>query len=329
MASGIDAKPYAIQAAKGAVADHLRTHGFTNFKIESTRAFETIFRIRYQIIGNPKISVVIANKDHREDLHRCISSVLEKSTYDNYEIIVVENNSTGQEIFSYYEELKDEERVKLVTYKGGFNYSAINNLGVSQASGEYVLLLNNDTEVISVNWLEELLMYAQREDVGAVGGKLYYADKTIQHAGVVIGLGAHRTAGHTHYKQPRQNLGYMGRLCYAQNVSAVTGACLMVKKKVYEAAGGLDESFAVSLNDVDFCLKLREKGLLNVFTPFAELYHYESASRGLDDTGEKAERYNAESAHFREKWKKALAAGDPYYNPNFSLDRSDFSLKVK
>lgn len=329
VASGIDAKPYAIQAAKGAVADHLRTHGFTNFKIESTRAFETIFRIRYQIIGNPKISVVIANKDHREDLHRCISSVLEKSTYDNYEIIVVENNSTGQEIFSYYEELKDEERVKLVTYKGGFNYSAINNLGVSQASGEYVLLLNNDTEVISVNWLEELLMYAQREDVGAVGGKLYYADKTIQHAGVVIGLGAHRTAGHTHYKQPRQNLGYMGRLCYAQNVSAVTGACLMVKKKVYEAAGGLDESFAVSLNDVDFCLKLREKGLLNVFTPFAELYHYESASRGLDDTGEKAERYNAESAHFREKWKKALAAGDPYYNPNFSLDRSDFSLKVK
>ena len=329
VASGIEAKPYAIQAAKGAVADHLRTHGFTNFKIESTRAFETIFRIRYQIMGNPKISIVIANKDHREDLRRCIASVLEKSTYDNYEIIVVENNSVEPETFACYKELTDEARVKLVTYKGGFNYSAINNLGVSQASGEYVLLLINDTEVISVNWLEELLMYAQREDVGAVGGKLYYADKTIQHAGVVIGLGAHRTAGHTHYKQPRQNLGYMGRLCYAQNVSAVTGACLMVKKKVYEAAGGLDESFAVSLNDVDFCLKLREMGLLNVFTPFAELYHYESASRGLDDTGEKAERYNAESARFREKWKEVLAAGDPYYNPNFSLDRSDFSLKVK
>lgn len=172
-------------------------------------------------------------------------------------------------------------------------------------------------------------MYAQREDVGAVGAKLFYGDKTIQHAGVVIGLGAHGTAGHTHYKQPRQNLGYMGRLCYAQDVTAVTGACLMVKKSLYQEVGGLDEDFAVSLNDVDLCLKLREKGLLNVFTPFAELFHYESVSRGLDDTGEKAERYDRESGRFRRKWKKELEKGDPYYNPNFSLSRSDFSLKVK
>ena len=175
--------------------------------------------------------------------------------------------------------------------------------------------------------MEELLMYAQREDVGAVGGKLYYGDKTIQHAGVVIGLGAHRTAGHTHYRVPVQNLGYMGRLCYVQDVSAVTGACLMVKRSLYEEVGGLEEGFAVSLNDVDFCLKLRQKGLLNVFTPFAELYHYESISRGLDTEGERAERYNRESEKFRTKWKKELEAGDPYYNPNFSLDRSDFSLK--
>ena len=187
--------------------------------------------------------------------------------------------------------------------------------------------MNNDTEVITANWMEELLMYAQREDVGAVGGKLYYADKTIQHAGVVIGLGAHRTAGHTHHRIPVQNLGYMGRLCYTQNVSAVTGACLMVKKALYTEVGGLDEGFAVSLNDVDFCLKLREKNLLNVFTPFAEMYHYESISRGLDDSGEKAERYNRESAKFREKWKEALEKGDPYYNPNFSLDRSDYALR--
>lgn len=219
-------------------------------------------------------------------------------------------------------------KIAIVTYRGEFNYSAINNLGVEQSSGEYILLLNNDTEVITVNWMEELLMYAQRADVGAVGAKLYYPDKTIQHAGVVIGLGAHRTAGHTHYRQHRQNLGYMGRLCYAQDVTAVTGACLLVKKELYLAAGGLDEDFAVSLNDVDFCLKLRRMGLLNVFTPFAELFHYESASRGLDDTGERAERYNRESARFREKWKKELKAGDPYYNPNFSLDRSDYSLKV-
>ncbi len=360
VASGIDAKPYATQAAKGAIAEHLKKHGFNHFQILSTRAFETIFRIRYEIIGTPKISIVIANKDHASDLKRCVTSILEKSTYDNYEIIIVENNSTTQEIREYYtallgfsyeeaqtkldaerrEEEKEQEtgrgvlrsedgRIAIVTYKGTFNYSAVNNLGERYATGEYILLLNNDTEVITVNWMEELLMYAQRKDVGAVGAKLYYADKTIQHAGVVLGLGAHRTAGHSHYRQHRQNLGYMGRLCYAQDVSAVTGACLMVKKCLYDEVGGLEESFAISLNDVDFCLKLRKKNLLNVFTPFAELYHYESISRGLDDAGEKAERYNQESAKFREKWREELEKGDPYYNPNFSLDRSDFSLKIQ
>lgn len=359
VASGIEAKPYAIEAAKGAVAEHLRKHGFSHFQIISTRAFETIFRIRYQIIGSPRISIIIANKDHVADLRRCVSSILEKSTYDNYEIIIVENNSRENETWEYYSELlgypyletakkmtvcgrdggilhrekngqtADTPQISVVTYSGEFNYSAVNNLGVSYAQGEYILLLNNDTEVITVNWMEELLMYAQRQDVGAVGAKLYYGDKTIQHAGVVIGLGAHRTAGHTHYKQHRQNLGYMGRLCYAQDVSAVTGACLLVKKSLYQEAGGLDEGFAVSLNDVDFCLKLRQKGLLNVFTPFAELFHYESVSRGLDDSGEKAARYDRESERFRQKWKEVLAKGDPYYNPNFSLDRSDFSLKVK
>ena len=274
------------------------------------------------------ISIIIANKDHTEDLKRCITSILGKSTYENFEIIVVENNSTERAIFDYYEELKENEKIRVITFEGEFNYSAVNNLGARHARGEYLLLLNNDTQVITVNWMEELLMYAQRSDVGAAGGKLYYANKTIQHAGVVLGLGAHRTAGHSHYGQHRDNLGYMGRLCYAQDVSAVTGACLMVKKSLFEEVGGLDEGFAISLNDVDFCLKLREKGYLNVFTPFAELYHLESVSRGLDDGGEKAERYNQESERFREKWKEVLRAGDPYYNPNFSLDRSDFALKI-
>ena len=351
VASNIGAKTYAIDAARGAVADHLRTHGYDNFKITSTRAFETIFKIRYEINGNPKISIVIANKDHAVDLKRCISSIYEKSTYENWEIIVVENNSTEDSTWAYYKELTGKDvkaeaaqknasyagsvstdgKVRVVVYEANssFNYSAVNNFGVSFAAGEYILLLNNDTEVITVNWLEVLLMYAQREDVGAVGGKLYYPDKTIQHAGVVLGLGAHRTAGHSHYKQPKANLGYMGRLCYAQNVSAVTGACLMVKKALFDEVGGLEEGFAISLNDVDFCLKLRAKGYLNVFTPFAECYHYESISRGLDDQGEKAERYNRESEQFRTKWKEVLEAGDPYYNPNFSLDRSDFSLKIQ
>lgn len=333
VASGIDAKPYVVAAAKGAVADHLKRHGFTHFQITSTRAFETIFKIRYEIIGDPMISIVIPNKDHAADLKRCITSILEKSTYENYEIVIVENGSETKEIFDYYTSLKEYDKIRVVTYEepedqNGFNYSAVNNFGVKQTKGDYILFLNNDTEVITVNWMEELLMYAQREDVGAAGAKLYYGNKTIQHAGVVLQLGAHRTAGHSHYGQSRENLGYMGRLCYAQNVSAVTGACLLVKKSLFKEVGGLDESFAISLNDVDFCLKLREKGLLNVFTPFAELYHYESVSRGLDDSGEKAERYNRESAHFREKWKNVLEKGDPYYNPNFSLDRSDFALKT-
>lgn len=327
VASDISAKSYAIEAARGAVADHLRTHGFKNFQITSTRAFETIFKISYEVIGEPLVSIVIANKDHVDDLRRCISSIEERSTYANYEIIVVENNSTTPEIEAYYDQIKSE-KIRIVRYNGEFNYSAVNNLGVENAKGDYIILLNNDTQVITINWIEEMLMYAQRNDVGAVGAKLYYGDKTIQHAGVVVGLGAHRTAGHTHYGKSYENLGYMGRLCYAQNVSAVTGACLMVSKEAYDKVGGLDEGFAISLNDVDLCLKLREAGYLNVFTPFAELYHYESISRGLDDKGEKAERYNNESKMFREKWAKVLEAGDPYYNPNFSLDRSDYSVRI-
>ena len=344
VASDINAKPYAIDAAKGAVADHLRRHGYDHFKITSTRAFETIFKITYEVQGTPKISIVIPNCEHKEDLKRCIDSIYEKSVYDNYEIIVVENNSKGSEIRGYYEELKNgglKDIVKVVDYTAykamaggdskdsGFNYSAVVNYGVKNSTGDYIVLLNNDTQVITVNWMEELLMYAQREDVGAVGAKLYFPDRKIQHAGVVLKLGAHRTAGHSHYGQAGMNLGYMGRLCYAQDVSAVTGACLMVSRKKYDEVGGFDEGFAVSLNDVDFCLKLRQAGYLNVFTPFAELYHYESLSRGLDLEGKNAARYEGESEHFRTKWKEVLDKGDPYYNPNFSLDRSDFSLNVE
>lgn len=328
VAADISAKSYAIDAAKGAVAAHLKQQGFENFEILSTKAFETIFQIKYEIKGNPLVSIVIPNKDHVEDLTRCITSILENSTYENYEIIVVENNSTSEEIFAYYKKIQQNPAVKVITYEGEFNYSRINNLGVSKAKGEYILLLNNDTQVITLDWIEELLMYAQRPDVGAVGAKLYYEDRTIQHAGVVLALGQHRTAGHSHYRVSCNNLGYMGRLCYAQNVMAVTGACLMMSRKLFQELGGLDESFAVSLNDVDLCIRAWKAGRVNVFTPFAELYHYESVSRGLDDQGEKAQRYNRESEAFRAKWKELLEKGDPYYNPNFSLDRSDFALKI-
>ncbi len=326
VAADIGAKTYAIDAAKRAVHDHMRDYYGMEVEVESTRAFPTIFQIKYPITGTPLVSIVIPNKDHVEDLRRCIKSIVSKSTWTNYEIIVVENNSKEQSIFDYYKELEALPQVQVVTYEGEFNYSRINNFGVSKTKGEYLLLLNNDTEVITPDWIEQLLMYAQRKDVGAAGAKLYYGDDTIQHAGVVIGLGAHRSAGHTHYKMPRQHLGYMGRLCYAQDVTAVTGACLMVSRVAYDQVGGLDESFTISLNDVDFCLKLREAGYLNIFTPFAELYHYESKTRGMEE-GEKLRRYERECAHFREKWKAQLDAGDPYYNPNFSLDYSDFTLR--
>ncbi len=330
-ASDINAKPYAIAAAKGAVAAELEREGFKNFEIKSTRAFETIFEIKYEIESEDKISILIPNKDHLGDLRRCVESIKERTTYENYEIIIIENNSENKETFDYYKTLEGQEKITVVTYEGEFNYSKINNFGASFATGKYLLLLNNDTQVISMNWLESMLMYAQRPDVGAVGAKLYYADRTIQHAGVVIGLGAHRTAGHTHYRINYDNLGYMGRLCYAQNVSAVTGACLMVKKSLYDELGGLDESFRVALNDVELCLRLRETGFIFVFSLISLFYHFESASRGSDverADEEKARRYEEESQRFREKWSELLAKGDPYYNPNFSLDSSDYSLRV-
>ncbi len=329
VAADINAKSYAIDAARGAVASYLTERGFANFEILSTKAFETIFQIKYEIQGEPLVSIVIPNRDHREDLERCITSILEKSSYGHYEIIVAENNSTTDEIFAYYKKIQENPNIRVLKYSGEFNYSRINNLAVKAARGDYILLLNNDTAVITLDWIEEMLMYAQRADVGAVGAKLYYEDRTIQHAGVVLGLGQHRTAGHTHYRVSSNNLGYMGRLCYAQNVMAVTGACLMMRKSLFTELGGLDENFAVSLNDVDLCIRAWKAGYVNVFTPFAELYHYESVSRGSDGHGANAERYERESAAFRAKWKELLLKGDPYYNPNFSLDRSDFALRTE
>ena len=331
-AADINAKTYAINAAKKAVASSLERDGMKNFEIESTKAFATIFRIRYELKAKPLVSVIIPNREHESDLRRCIDSIMLRSSYENYEIVVVENGSTSEGIKAYYEELGKAPNISVISVEQeSFNYSELINKGAEAAKGEYLLLLNNDTEVITRDWIEELLMYAQREDVGAVGCKLYYPDYTIQHAGVVIGLGAHRTAGHVHYRLAKGNLGYMGRLCYAQNFTAVTGACLMVSRADFDACKGLDTGFAVALNDVDLCLKLRHMGRVNVFTPFAELFHYESASRGSDVSGadaERAARYDRESEAFRERWAADLEAGDPYFNPNFSPDYSNFTLKV-
>ncbi len=320
VASDINSKTYAIDAGIRAVTASLEASGLTGCTVESSKIFPTIYRISYPIKDNPLVSIIIANSDHKSDLKKCIDSILSKATYDNYEIIIVENNSKSKDIFDYYKTLKEHKNIRVINFEGEFNYSAVNNLGAENAKGDYLLLLNNDTEVITENFIEEMLMFAQREDVGAVGAKLYYEDNTIQHAGIILGLGTDRIAGHSHYTFPRDHIGYMGKLFYAHNLSAVTGACMMVKKEVFFKVGGLNTELKIAFNDIDFCLKLRDLGYLIVWNPYAELYHYESKSRGFEDSKEKKERFKAECEKFRKLWGKTIEKGDPYYNPNFSLD---------
>ena len=227
----------------------------------------------------------------------------------------------------YYRTLKNNPGITVLECPIPFNYAKLNNIAAKKARGNYLIFLNNDIEVITPEWMEELLMYAQRDDVAAVGAMLYYPDDTIQHAGIVLGMGPDRAAGNMFCHQPRKSIGYMGRLCYSQNLSAVTAACMMVEVKKFRKIGGFDESFTVAYNDVDLCLRFRKAGYLIVWTPYAELYHYESQTRGYENSQEKKKRFAEEAQRFRTRWKKELEAGDPYYNPNFSLDREDFSLR--
>lgn len=323
VASDVSAKPYVVDSAKRALSAHLERLGLSG-RIEDS-SVPTTYKIQYDIKGEPLVSVVIPNKDHTDDLEKCLASVYGKSTYKNFEVIVVENNSTEEETFEYYKEAQSKYKdLKVITWENSFNYSAINNFAVKQANGEYVLLLNNDIEIITPDWLEQMLMFAQRDDVGAVGAKLYYSDDTIQHAGVIVGLGG--VAGHSHKYFDRDNPGYMARASIAQNLSACTAACLLIRKSVYEEIGGLDENYAVAFNDIDFCMAIRKAGYLIVFTPYAEFYHYESKSRGDEDTPEKRARFNSEVFRFQDKWGYELKAGDPYYNPNLTLDSENFAL---
>ncbi len=324
VADSVGAKPYVISAAHRALEDHLKRVGLKGEVLDTV--VPSMYRIRYEIQGEPLISIIIPNMDHAKTLKNCVESILNKSSYKNYEILIVENNSVEKETFAYYKEIEKLKNIEVVSWQGIFNYSAINNFGAGRAKGEYLLLLNNDTEIISPDWLQEMLMFAQRSDVGAVGAKLYYPDDTIQHAG--IGIGLLTLAGHMHRGFDRQNPGYMGRLIYAQDLSAVTAACVMIPRRVWNEIGGLDESFEVAFNDVDMCMRIRKAGYLIVWTPFAELYHYESKSRGAEDTPEKQERFSGEVQRFQQRWRKELNQGDPYYNPNFSLDREDFSIRT-
>lgn len=323
-AGDISAKPYTMDAARRALGEHLDRVGLVG-EVEDS-SIPSTYRIKYTISGCPKVSIVIPNMDHADTLRTCISSILEKTTYENFEIVIIENNSRKEETFAYYDELKTDPRIQIVTWEGKFNYSAINNFGVREAAtGEYILLLNNDIEVITPDWLQEMLMFAQRPDVGAVGAMLYYPDDTIQHAGVVLGIGG--VAGHAHKYFPRGDFGYMSRATIAQDLSVVTAACVMLPRTVWDEVGGLDETFEVAFNDVDLCMRIRKAGYLIVWTPYAELYHYESKSRGAEDTPEKKKRFEGEVRRFQARWKSELAAGDPYYNPNLTLVREDFSVK--
>ena len=324
VASGISAKPYTLKAARKALTEHLARVNLKGVVYDSK--VPSTYRIRYRLDGRPLVSIIIPNMDHAQMLKKCIDSVEKRTTYANYEILIVENNSKKRATFAYYKTVtKQYANVRLIRWKEEFNYSAINNFAVNHAKGAYLIFLNNDIEIISPKWIEEMLMFAQREDVGAVGMMLYYPDNTVQHAGVILGIGG--VAGHSHKYFNRGESGYMSRMTLVQNLSAVTAAAMMVRTSVFHEVRGFDERLRVAFNDVDLCMKIRRAGYLIVFTPYAEAYHYESKSRGAEDTPQKKARFQSEVERFCEKWGDVLESGDPYYNPNLSLVFEDFRPK--
>ncbi|MCM1272665.1 MAG: glycosyltransferase [Clostridium sp.] len=318
-----ESKLYAYENGRKALQAHLDRMGI-KATVENTDMWG-LYDVKYVIGEPPLISIIIPNKDHIDDLDKCVSSIYDRSDYKNIEFVVVENNSTEDKTFQYYKEMEAKhESFHVVYWKKGFNYSAINNYGVSFAKGDYILLLNNDTELMSTNAISRMLGICMREDVGVVGAKLFYGDDTIQHAGVVIGFGGY--AGHVFNGMKDNELGYMMRAKINSNFSAVTAACLLTKKSVYDAVGGLSEEFVVACNDVDYCLKVREQGLLVTYCADAKWHHYESKSRGYEDTLEKAERFAGEVSLFQKKWKDVLENGDPFYNVNFPVSLPPFTL---
>ena len=320
-----ESKAYAYQAGRRAIKEHYQRMGI-DASVEMTER-PGWYRSYVKIQDNPKISIIIPNKDHIEDLELCLFSLTKRSTYKNYEILIVENNSEKPETFEYYKKLPDRyPKVKVLTWEKEFNYSAINNFAAKQAEGVYLLFLNNDVEILTPQWMEEMLQICQQKDVAITGAKLYYPDDTIQHAGVVLGLGG--IAGHIMCKASREDPGYFGRTVTVQEISAVTAACMMIRTEDFWNAGGFDETFQVAFNDIDLCMKVRAAGKKIVFTPYAELYHYESKSRGLEDTPEKQFRFDKEVKAFEAKWSEQLAKGDPYYSPNLSVTEGDCSLRV-
>jgi len=308
------AKGYADQAARNAIAESLLRRSVKAEVLSG--AIPSLFRVKYSIHGAPLVSILIPFRDRAELLERCVRSIREKTAWKNYELLLIDNGSETSEMKSLLERSAREPNTRVLRVDEPFNYSRLNNLASQQARGEHLLLLNNDTEVIESEWLSAMLEHSQRPEVGAVGAKLLYPDNRVQHAGVIIGIG--EVAGHSHRMVPDGDPGYYGSLQMIRNYSAVTGACLMTRKSVYDELGGLDEKeLAVAYNDVDYCLRVREKGLLVVYTPYAKLYHHESVSRGLTNNPR-------ESGYMCRRWSKYFQ--DPYYNPNLNCNAEDYSL---
>ena len=320
-----DSKPYAYEAGIKVIEDHLQRQGL-KAKVTHGGDIKGVYQVEYEVEGNPSVSIIIPNKDSVKLLKKCINSIQKLTTYKNYEIVIVENNSTRKSTFKYYKKLESVKNIKVVYYpEKGFNYSKIINYGVKNSTGDFIVQLNNDTKLLTPTWLEKFIGYAQREDVGAVGARLYYKDMSIQHAGIEIGIGG--LAANMFVNTPKNIHAYFGRECTTRNVSAVTGACLFTKRSIYEEVGYMNEDLAVAFNDVDFCLKIREKGYLIVYNPYIEFIHYESKTRGYEHSEEKNERFEKESNKFKEKWKEILDKNDKYSNINFSKNSVDCSIR--
>ncbi len=327
VAKDINAKFYAVDAAKRAVDAHLNTYGIYDTTITSTRAFETIFRLQYDITTTGKVSYILPVRGSDVSFKETIEAL--KKTDDEIEELILVSDGTAEDVVSLQKEYEADPFIKVMNILKGSKLPAFYNAAAKLAKGEYLLFLKAGIKPTTSDFAEELLMYVQRDDIGVAGGKCLFDDKTIEHAGIILGLGDQGCAGHVHYKCYYTHIGYMGRLCYAQNMTAVSGAAMMVKKKDFDAVGGFEETlFDDHYYDVDLCLKLRALGKLNVFTPFAESFYNEIPMAPVSDSEEAKAAFEKESEAFRNKWKAEIEAGDPYYNVNFSLKYLDYTLKI-
>jgi len=323
--SNVNKKINVISAAEKALDEHLKQRGISA-QVEAKIGLPGYYRIIYELTERPLVSIIIPNRDNVPLLRNCLSSIIERTTYDNYEIIIVENNSADNATENFYKELKRYDNIHIACWEGKeFNFSEICNMGFRRSNGKHLIFLNNDIEIITPNWIEEMLMYCQRRDVGAVGAKLYFSNRSVQHAGVALGVEG--SVEHIYYGAPLDSTGYMGKLKIVQNMYAVTAACMMVRRKVFEEVGFFEPELKASYNDIDLCLKIKKAGYLIVWTPYAEAYHLESRSRGYNITRDKKRQLVQERALFKAKWKEDIVQGDPYYNRNFSLEGANYKLK--